>query len=304
MKKSLLLSLTLLSTSAMAYELISFSPTKPRTQEEILKESNQKRENLQSFKCDNQNRMELFFDTAIQNMAMNSLKVYSKKEDKTYTYFDGKLFNENNNRVRSRDKFVKRALKVLTRYEKNPETRRLVSELQGSPYPFVIKKGGNRYSPNHTHERPNWHNNNVTMIMNLDERRPMIDRLPFSQIGYGGQILWNPSTKASFMESDNVIRKVNTDIILAHEMLHAYDGMRGLLDRRFVKSETHEFQPVAEYRAVRMENIVRKAMGYKHRRFYSTPSVKNTNELDFNQDMLDENNETIILPTPCINWIK
>ena len=91
--------------------------------------------------------------------------------------------------------------------------------------------------------------------------------------------------------------KIDTDIILAHEMYHAYDGMRGLLDRRFVKSDTHEFQPVCEYRAVRLENSLRKSLGYKYRKFYS-----HTEGSD--QDMLDDNGEPIKIPTPCINWLK
>jgi hypothetical protein len=75
--------------------------------------------------------------------------------------------------------------------------------------------------------------------------------------------------------------------------------MRGLLDRRFVKSDEHEFQPVAEYRAVRMENILRHALGYQNRRFYSY--TKGDTE---HKDMLDQNGETIVLPTPCVSWIK
>ena len=100
------------------------------------------------------------------------------------------------------------------------------------------------------------------------------------------------------MESDWIQRKVDPRIILGHEMLHAYDGMRGLLDRRFVKSDHHEFQPVTEYRAVRMENILRIALGHKRRKFYSY-TVGDTDQ----KDMLDTNDETIVLPTPCIKWL-
>ena len=81
-------------------------------------------------------------------------------------------------------------------------------------------------------------------------------------------------------------------------MYHAYDGMRGLLDRRFVKSDELEFQPVAEYRAVRFENIMRKHYGGLYRRFYSTPS-----DLSSIKDMLDEYEEPIVIPTPCIGWL-
>ena len=103
---------------------------------------------------------------------------------------------------------------------------------------------------------------------------------------------------AKFVESDYKEREVNVDIILAHEMYHAYDGMRGLLDRRFIKADELEFQPVAEYRAVRFENIMRKNYGGLYRRFYSTPS-----DLNSIKDMLDKYEEPIVIPTPCIEWL-
>ncbi len=297
MQKFILL-LIIFSYNCFAYELLNFSSTPQRTIDEIIIESGLSEEAIKAFGCSNFDRTSLFTTTTtISNLNFDSLKVMSKTQ--TYTYRDGSLFDVRGNQVYPRDAFVKKALRTLRRFENVPQTKELIFELQQSPYPFYIKKGGNRYSGNHNNERPNWRMNEITMIMNLDDRKPMVLKLPFNQIGFGGQILWNPETDAKFMEADWVERKIDTDIILAHEMMHAYDGMRGLLDRRFVKSDDHEFQPVAEYRAVRMENILRQALGYQYRRFYSY-SKGDTEQ----KDMLDLNGETIIMPAPCITWIK
>jgi hypothetical protein len=298
MKNVTLLTIALYTSSLFAYELLNFSSTTPRSEEEILLESGMTRDRLVDFSCDNPNRMDLFYRTTIANLALDSLKIYEKETKRVYSYISGKLYDSNNRQVRPKNDFVKRALKLLRTYETIPETRDLVFELQASPYTLYLVKGGNRFLPHAPGERSGWHMNDAGMIMNLDEKKPMIDRLPFSSIGFGGFINWNPKTNASFVESDGKIRKVDPRVVLAHEMMHAYDSIRGLLDRRFVKSDTHEFQPVTEYRAVRMENILRASFGQKYRKYYSSPT-----EMDDNKDMLDENGETIILPTPCISWL-
>lgn len=253
---------------------------------------------LEDYKCDNKDRYELFAQTTIQNMAQDSLKIITKK-GATLTYIDGNLYKENGDELtKVKDKFTKIALKTLKRLRSVPETYQLIKELQYSPYPFYIKFGGNRYSPNNPGQRSNMHGNDAGFISMMDDLRPMVDGMPFSQIGFGGFIQWNPNIKAEFVEVDYKKRFVDKDLVLAHEMYHAYDGMRGLLDRRFVKSDTHEFQPVCEYRAVRMENILRNDFGYKYRRFYSAPDDMNTIK-----DMLDENDEPVVMPTPCIDWL-
>lgn len=298
--KLLLLSLTSLLTSnvfAHEYTLINFSSAPVRTEEAILKETKKTRKDLAKYSCTNPERFELFANTTIQNMKKDSLRIISKKLNKNFIYIDGSLFTEDYKPVtKLKDKFLKIALQTLKRLETVPESRRLIEELQFAPMPFYIKLGGNRYSPNMAHERPNLHGNEAGFVSHMDDLRPMIDRMPFELIGYGGMILWNPKTVAEFMEADGKMRKVDTDLILAHEMYHAYDGMRGLLDRRFVQSEELEFQPVCEFRAVRMENTLRKAFGYEYRQYYSYSE-------EDKRDMLDDNGEPVVLPTPCIKWL-
>lgn len=280
------------------YELINFSSARIRGIDEIINETGTSKNTLKKFNCQNSKRFEVVAQNPIPNMAMDSLKIITK-EDSVQTYFQGKLLDVNGNEINIiKDKFTKIVLKTIRRLESIPEARAVIELLQASPYPFYIKRGGNRYQPNNPGQRPLTHGNDAGFISMMDELRPLVDGMPFSQIGFGGFIYWNPKTKASFIEEDYILREVDKDLILAHEMYHAYDGMRGLLDRRFVKSDVHEFQPVCEYRAVRFENIIRKALGYKYRRFYSTPT-----DLQSPKDLLNDNNEPLVIPTPCIKWI-
>ena len=300
MKKLIATTLLLCLNTTFAYELLSFSSSKVRTIEEILTETGITKAELTPFICENDERYELFSQEPIQNMKKYSLKIIDQKK-RVYTYIDGELFSADGTRriYKVKDKFVKILLKTMKRLEFIPETKQLIDELSFSPFPLWITLGGNQFTPNNPDERPNWHGNDAGFISMMDMLKPMVERLPFSQIGYGGQIRWNPKTKASFIESDFKKRMVDVDLILVHEMYHAYDGIRGLLDRRFVQAsedEHYEFQPVCEFRAVRMENVARKAMGYLYRRFYSDNSHSDN-------DMLTEQGEPEALPTPCVNWL-
>ena len=280
------------------YELVNFANNRIRGEEEILRETQKSRAELNPYKCTSDERLKLFSKRIFENKDGTSLKVQDSRGN-IYTYINGNLFNKNLRPLRRvRGSFLKKAYNALLRIGSFPEGKQLLEELQFSPFKFVILKGGNRYDPSDLNQRSYTHGNEAGFISMLDELQPIVDGFPFQKVGHGGRIYWEPSTKAKFIESDYQERQVDTDIILAHEMFHAYDGMRGLLDRRFVKGDDYEFQTIAEYRAVRMENIMRKALGYKYRRFYSTPTDLNTI-----QDMLNDYDEPIKMPTPCIKWL-
>jgi hypothetical protein len=282
---------------AQDYELVSFVSTTPRTPEELLIETDKTREQLSPYMCDITNREELFTPRIVENLAGDSLQVMDQNKV-VYIYKNKRIYKDGKPIRRVRDAFLKQVLATLKRLERIPEAKQLIEELQHSIYTFTIILGGNRYDPSPLGGRSYLHGNEAGFVSMMDDFRPMIERLVFKNIGFGGKIFFNPSIDASFVEIDYQERKVNPDVVLAHEMYHAYDAMRGLLDRRFIKADHLEFQPVCEYRAVRMENILRLRMGDLYRRFYSKPS-----DMSSIQDMLDENNEPVIIPTPCINWL-
>ncbi len=78
-------------------------------------------------------------------------------------------------------------------------------------------------------------------------------------------------------------------ISLAHELYHAYDITRGLLDHRFVMHKKLQRTEVREYRAVYFENQVRKELGYALRHQYGS-----------NPGVMVINNEPVWIQRPCI----
>ena len=282
--------------SLWSYELLNWSNSKPRSPLEILFETQMSQEQLQLYSCDNPERVNLFFNTTIQNMKKDSLKIIDQKK-RVYTYQNGSIWNSKNKKISFKRKpFVKIVVKALRKLEKVEEGKRLIEELQFSPNPFYIQKGMAMFIPSHLGERKFLGLNNASFISNLDDLKPYVEGLPFKNIGYGGIISLNLQMKSKFIESDDQKRSISPMLVLAHEMYHAYDGMRGLLDRRFVSSDTLEPQVVCEFRAVRFENAIRKAIGQKYRKFY-------TNTPTDSRSMLDENGEPIVFPSPCIKWL-
>lgn len=294
--------LFILSLSAFAaippYELINFASGERRSPEDLLKETSKTLEDLKNFHCESNQRGELFFENMLMNLAADSLKIVTthKKKQVIYTYRDGKVFL-NGKKTKARGSYAKKTLKALKKLSrKSTHVKKLLSKLQMAPAPFYIKFGRNQYTPNMLDERSNEHGNEAGFVSMMDDRRPMVEGMVFEQIGFTGQINWNPGANLELVEIDYVKRSAPSVLALAHELFHAYDGMRGLLDRRFVKGEGLEFVPVAEYRAVYFENLVRKDLGLKYRRFYSGSKKGEA-------DLLDENNQPILLPTPCIHWL-
>ncbi len=81
-------------------------------------------------------------------------------------------------------------------------------------------------------------------------------------------------------------------VALAHEMYHAFDSIRGILDMRFVQGEKYEFAFISEYRAVYFENIARKAAGIDYRTHYDQDQT--------GPGVLDEYGEPRKMPSPCL----
>jgi hypothetical protein len=92
----------------------------------------------------------------------------------------------------------------------------------------------------------------------------------FSQFGAGGYVKFHPMAQVSLIESDDQSRIAPPEIILAHELFHAFDGVRGLMDRRFVDGQEMQFTSVNEYRATYFENQIRKASKLKYRKHYGS----------------------------------
>lgn len=263
MKKIVLLLMIVNSfVYARDFEYISFFQNNiPRSENYLLEAQGKSKEFLDRYYC-TQMSDQLFGLDLKENLNEDSLKIEDKKGHVV-------IFKENMN---SNNQFIRKTLSALEKIIATEEGRQLVKKLMRSPYSLTIKSGGNRFDPRGIHSRPMFSINEAGALTTFITKRLQVERLPFKNWGTGGIVFWDSVKEYSAMESDDNIRGTPTFIALAHELYHAYDSIRGLLDRRMIKGESYEFQPVIEYRAVYFENIMRKHYGRLYRKYYSAPS--------------------------------
>ena len=168
------------------------------------------------------------------------------------------IFHKN---LQSKDPFVAKTIHAIHKILEVKEGEILINKIMNNPYTVIIKSGGNRFDAKGDHSRPMFGLNEAGSLISFITKRFQVDRLPFSQWGSGGIVYWDSKKEFMAMESDGVSRATPTFMALAHELYHAYDSVRGILDRRMIKGEGYEFQPVIEYRAVYFENLMRKNHG-------------------------------------------
>lgn len=277
------------------YSLINFSSARVRGEQEILQETGFSPWALDFARCTNPRRFDLFYSPQTENPKADSLRIMV--DEQTYIYRAGSLYHLAGERIEVYESsFLKATMNALKEMEKFLVSKTLLRQLERAPFSNIIKKGGNRYSPHQAPERPGWHMNHATMVVNLADLRPLVEGLIFQQMGNAGEVYWNPQIKSKFMEADGVMRFPPPAVVLAHELMHAYDSVRGMLDRRFIQSETMEQTTVAEFRATYIENQMRKDLGGEYRRFYFYQEGSD-------KDLLDQNDELILVPTPCISWL-
>lgn len=287
MKKIAILFSLLISGALAAkdYSYISFfESNQVRSVPELLKMQEREASFLEQFHC-TVFRDDLFGNDLLINPKADSLKILTSKGE-VLTY---------NKDLEGKGRFSRRAILGLRQLEASKIGRNLIERLKRSPYPLWIKSGGNRFDPRSFEERPMFGINEAGALSSFLTKRLQVDRLEFISFGSGGFVHWDSKKEFEAMESDGVSRKTPTYIALGHELYHAYDSIRGFLDRRMIKGEGYEFQPVIEYRAVYFENLLRSEAGRRYRKYYSPPSKSVVGS------MLDKFGEPIFIPTDCLN---
>jgi hypothetical protein len=167
--------------------------------------------------------------------------------------------------------------------------------LETSHFPLTIALGNNAFNPAVENGRF-WSGIRMAQaVAFLDTKRMSPGGAAFSDIGVGGDILWHPRLQAPAVESDGVERNTDPTIALAHEMYHAFDSIRGLLDMRSIDGELYEFETRLEYRAVWFENQIRGEMQQRYRRHYSKPLPGR-----HGKSMLDASELPVYIPAPCL----
>ena len=236
---------------------------------------------LPAYACDGVKEHDLFWEAPRQNEKGDSLKIALYKSEERLIYKQGKYFKPDGSVARNlSDTFVGHVVLALKKIEAFPEGAKLLRALEKSHFPLTIIYGGNAFSP-HALGRPHIGIFQANALSAFSHGRMTSEEVPFQDIGTGGNIGWNPNT-----------RDLPPHIALAHEMLHALDSSRGILDMRFVIGDEYEQAFISEYRAVYIENIARKAAGVSYRTHYGQDQV--------GPGMLDENGGPRLMPWPCL----
>ena len=173
--------------------------------------------------------------------------------------------------------------------------------IQQGIYPITLAKtGGPRFEFVGNTGKANSGYEEATIMQSFSSLRKSAETdTNFKQFGAGGFVRFDPNIKnISNIESDNVTRSSPVLAAFAHELYHAFDSVRGLLDRRHVVGDKMEFMEVAEFRGVYFENVIRKNLGRKFRKYYGRVDLNNPAQAE--KTMLDKQGQPYLMPTPCL----
>jgi RHS repeat-associated protein len=179
----------------------------------------------------------------------DTLKIHHKKKD--YIYQDGKLYNSDGTAYTGKSKgFLKQTVKALNkiRSKEGGEGRKAVEQLQNSENNFTIKSASannqfNRFIPT------NW--NNAQAVQVINQLGALADPTQsFNAIGSGGTIYFDPTGATVNGQT------FSPEILLTHEIGHAVDADKGLMDRTSIKINGVCCEERTEARATYLQNMV------------------------------------------------
>ena len=176
-------------------------------------------------------------------------------------YFDGVLYNRDGSVFSGDNVFLKQCLDAICEIRKSSEGDEMISMLQSSSNMFEICYGEGDFTPTDKYKAyANQYKANPEIYNQLIEHGISFEG------GSGGTVTWNyngtslPRTVGS---------RINGHMDLAHELSHAFDSNRGLLNNRIEQGVAR-----TEWQAVHKENIIRGQLGLPLRTHYET--IKNT----------------------------
>lgn len=287
-----------MSVSVLAedYDIVRFEASgyQSFTLEEMKEKLGASSELLPQLSCNGRDEFDPFHPPIRINPLRNSLRIKASGSDVFFTYQLGRVFDQEGVEVQSfKDPFLKKVVKALKRFELIPVAETVLRHLEESYFPLMIVKGKNSFNPQVEGQRF-WSGIKQSQAIAFLSTLRMSPGGFFADIGVGGQIFWAPDLEIDSIEDDNIRRNLDPDIALAHETYHAFDSIRGLLDMGMVSGKNYAFETVVEYRGVYFENLIRKALGIRYRKYYGDPFGENP------QDLLTETGEPISIPATCL----
>ena len=273
------------------------------TREEFETKLGENKALLPHYACNGINEFNPFYEPVRTNEKGDSLRIKAYQSEELIVYREGKYFDLSGNEITEiTDKYYKHLVKALSQFEKLESTKKLLRLLEHSHFNLTITLGRNSFVPTVEGGDRNYGIYQANAIHYIERGRmpEQEERIVFQDIGVGGFIQWHPNIIVTTIEQDNVRRELNPQVALAHEMFHAFDSIRGLLDMRSINGIGYEPQLGSEYRAVYFENMVRKELGILYRKYYGHTDEKEEFQ-DFSQPgVLDSNNEPYLIQAPCL----
>ena len=247
------------------------------------------------YRCDGKSEFEILPKFAHPNRKADSLHLKASLSNDVLIYRNGLLLGPNGKKPKvdpRQDPFVRDVMESLSKLETLPTGNALLRRLERSPYPLTIARGDPRFAPADDTGKPFTGLPMAQVIQIFSTLRRADYGEQFSHVGAGGTIFFNPALRAEFVESDGRKRPVLPHVVLAHEMFHSFDGVRGLLDRRLLDGTEFEFIEITEYRATFMENRIREESGLRYRKYYGDGT-------DGRGSLLGNDGKPMLIPATC-----
>jgi RHS repeat-associated protein len=189
------------------------------------------------------------------------------KKGNMYQYKEGKLYNQDGSEFTGKVRgFVKRTMNALNDIKKYAEGVATVNELENSENNFTIQYNNKCEFKEDNSNKAYWQQKQSDLDGNYGNKALVESGKDYSG-GSGGTIGWNmvgellPTTQGT---------QRHGVLALAHELFHALDANRGLLDDRLYLGIKR-----SEWQAVYRENMLRKQMGEPYRTYYNTDEQHN-----------------------------
>ena len=225
----------------------------------------------------------------ILDIGGDSLRIDNK--NLSLLYIDGKLYRQNGIQYTDKLKgFTKKVVSALDVIRKGTEGASMISELQSSSNNFVIKDGASEFKEsNATKAYAQQIQNDPSATA---QKEALLNKGIDLSGGSGGTIFWNSyGAVLATLEGGQVSKETD----LAHEMFHALDANRGLLDSRFENGIKR-----SEWQAVFRENILREQLGRPLRTHYRTNKDQDGNFVKGSGPFMLSDKNKPILPV----WYK
>ena len=202
----------------------------------------------------------------IKNVDINGDSLWVSMKGANYLYNSGVLYDNQGNKHMSTKDFSSQVVTALNFISQSSEGKNMIIELQNSDKNIYIT---------HTNSRSKFISSNVYNAYGYQhkEENTLVYQIYGDALlsGSGGTVYWNP--KGVYIPTIQGMQR-NGMMDLAHEMFHALDANRSLLNQ----SRVQEIQK-SEWQAVYRENITRSELRLPLRTHYKVAQTPDGNRI-------------------------